>query len=165
MEYRRSVEEAQRRVEGASAPRPAPEPVKPAVSVVEPARPQAQAIMVEDTGLEGAGLERPQAGDVGGGKSPMELVIERAMNMLRNREYIDMLRGMPQEVIEAFIRDAERLGWRRGAIERSSWSMPDEYVKYGLLGEAKDHANKLKTTPIGRVLIDAAQPLRGAGRG
>jgi hypothetical protein len=159
MEYRRSVEEAQRRVEGASAPRPAPEPVKPVASVVEPTKPQARAIMVEDTGLE-----RPQAGDVGGGKSPMELVIERAASTLMGAER-NMLMNTPPEIVEKFINDAEELGWKKSAA-KASWSMPEEYMRYRLLEDVG--GGRLKATPMGRALINAAQSitsLRGAGRG
>jgi len=159
MEYRRSVEEAQRRVEEAPAPGPAPEPVKPAVSAVEPARPQAQAIMVED-----AGLEWSEAGDAGGGKSPVELVIERAASMLMDAER-NMLMNIPPEIVERFISDAEGLGWKKSAA-KTSWSMPEEYMRYGLLEDVG--GGRLKATPIGRALINAAQsitPLRGAGRG
>jgi hypothetical protein len=161
MEYRRSVEEAQRRVEEAPAPGPAPEPVAGAAG---PARPQAQAIMVEDIGLEGASLEGPEAGDAGGGKSPVELVIERAASMLMGAER-NVLMNIPPEIVERFIGDAERLGWKKSAA-KPSWSMPEEYMRYRLLEDVG--GGRLKATPIGRALINVAQsitPLRGAGRG
>jgi DNA polymerase III delta prime subunit len=163
MEYRRFIEEAQRRVEGASAPRPAPEPVKLVMGVVEPLGLQTQMVMVEGAeaaDLEDASLEEPRSE---GGRSFIELVIERAMAALRNREYADVLRGAPPWIAEALIRDSERNGWKK-TMDRSLWSMPEEYVKYKLL-EPEEDGYRLKATLAGRLLINVARLLKGAGRG
>jgi hypothetical protein len=163
MEYRRSIEEAQRRVEGASAPRPAPEPVKLVMGVVEPLGLQTQMVMVEGAeaaDLEDASLEEPRSE---GGRSFIELVIERTMAMLRNREYADVLRSVPPWIAEALIRDSERNGWKK-TMDRSLWSMPEEYVKYKLL-EPEEDGYRLKATLAGRLLINVARLLKGAGRG
>jgi len=163
MEYRRSIEEAQRRVEGASAPRPAPEPVKLVMGVVEPLGLQTQMVMVEGAeaaDLEDASLEEPRSE---GGRSFIELVIERAMAALRNREYADVLRSAPPWIAEALIRDSERNGWKK-TMDRSLWSMPEEYVKYKLL-EPEEDGYRLKATLAGRLLINVARLLKGAGGG
>jgi len=163
MEYRRSIEKAQRRVEGASAPRPAPEPVKLVMGVVEPLGLQTQMVMVEGAeaaDLEDASLEEPRRE---GGRSFIELVIERTMAVLRNREYADVLRSAPPWIAEALIRDSERNGWKK-TMDRSLWSMPEEYVKYKLL-EPEEDGYRLKATLAGRLLINVARLLKGAGRG
>jgi len=166
MEYRRSVEEAQKRVEAASGP--VSEPVKSTINVVKPVEAKVAAPMpsVENVnaglkeGVEGAGLGNAQVEEAGG-KSFTEAVIERAASILMDAERM-MLRNTPLEVVEAFLKDAEGLGWKKSAA-RGSWSMPEEYMRYRLLENAERGA-RLRATPIGRALINAAQSLRGAGR-
>jgi hypothetical protein len=71
----------------------------------------------------------------------------------------------PPEIVEKFINDAEELGWKKSAA-KASWSMPEEYMRYRLLEDVG--GGRLKATPMGRALINAAQSitsLRGAGRG
>jgi hypothetical protein len=94
----------------------------------------------------------------------IEQVISRAKSSFKNKEYADTLTKIPLSILEAYLRDAERNGWKKAAT-RDEWSMPGEYVKHGLLEEAVD-GYRLKVTPIGRVLMDSARTviiLRGGG--
>ena len=149
MEYRRSVEEAQRRVEGRLEPEH-----KPLVEAVEAAAPASSA------GWPGGTGPAPSGGGAGEGQRLAELVIRRAAIMLRSRER-EMLMNVPIQVIEAFIADSERNGWKK-TMDRGSWSMPGEYVRYGLLED--DSGNKLKATPIGRAILNSARLAKGVGR-
>ena len=107
------------------------------------------------------GLGKPQTA---GASTFIELVVSKAVSSFKNREYSDALAKIPLNVIEAFIRDAERNGWRKAAAG-DGWSMPEQYIKHGLLEKTVD-GYRLKVTPIGRVLMDSAKAvttLRGDG--
>jgi gluconate kinase len=86
-------------------------------------------------------------------------VILKASSRL-SKNYADMLAKIPPNIVEMFLRDAEKIGWKKAA-NRQSWSMPEEYLKYNLLEEGQ--RQRLKATVIGRVLMDSATTVRGGG--
>jgi len=84
-------------------------------------------------------------------------LVERVINdVLRNMQKDDfrkLLEKVPREVVEKFIEDSRKMGWVKMApIEK--WSIPEEYVKYGLLEKRN---TLLKATPIGRALINSGK--------
>jgi hypothetical protein len=163
MEYRKSVEEAQKRAEeteGESMYKLLEATAQRSSVHTEPTVENARREDVVQAGLlaceasanskrsGGTGLEK-KAG------SFIEQVVSRAKSSFKNKEYADTLTKIPLSILEAYLRDAERNGWKKAAA-RDEWSMPGEYVKHGLLEEAVD-GYRLKVTPIGRVLMDSAK--------
>jgi hypothetical protein len=154
MEYRKSVEEAQRQAGAVEKPAP-----------------------TEATMLQGVATSVSQ--DRGANRPLTVAHVEagaKAQDGNRNHKLfqdvlgrvgsIDGLRGrvasIPLNVLEAFINDVRRNDWKK-ALPREYWSMPEEYLKYWLIEE---YRGKLRATPIGRALIDSAKTvftLRGDG--
>jgi DNA polymerase III delta prime subunit len=168
MEYRKSVEEAQKRAgkTGGESTHKLMEAAAQRSSVHT--EPTLENAMREDVGQAGKPACEASANSKGFGEekagSFMEQVISRAKSSFKNKEYADTLTKIPLSILEAYVRDAERNGWKKAAA-RDEWSMPEEYVKHGLLEEAVD-GYRLKVTPIGRVLMDSAKTviiLRGGG--
>jgi hypothetical protein len=164
MEYRKSVEEAQKQAEKAGE-EPAPGEVEAEAQKVS----TQPASTVEHAGGGGVGgveqlvckvsADAGAPSRAGGAGSPVESVILKASSRL-SKNYADMLANIPPNIVEMFLRDAEKIGWKKAA-KRRSWSMPEEYLKYNLLEEGQ--RQRLKATVIGRVLMDSATTVRGGG--
>jgi len=142
MKYKKSVEEAQKQSGEEQASRQ--------VEVVSQEKPS-------NPPLEHA--EPPVCVASDGGENFIELVVSRAMSRL-DKEYAGMLASIPSNIVEAFIKDAEKIGFKKAAAEKS-WSMPEEYVKHNLLQKSDDR--RLKATIVGRALINSAMEFRGGG--
>jgi DNA polymerase III delta prime subunit len=164
MEYRKSVEEAQKQAEKAGE-EPAPREVE---AEDQKASTQPASTLEHAGGGDVGGAEQlvckvsADAGTpsrAGGAGSPVESVILKASSRL-SKNYADMLANIPPNIVEMFLRDAEKIGWKKAA-NRQSWSMPEEYLKYNLLEEGQ--RQRLKATVIGRVLMDSATTVRGGG--
>jgi len=83
----------------------------------------------------------------------VERVINDALRNIQKDDLRKLLEKVPRLVVEKFIEDSRKMGWAKMApIEK--WSMPEEYVKYGLL-EKRNIV--LKATPVGRVLINSGK--------
>jgi Ni2+-binding GTPase involved in maturation of urease and hydrogenase len=145
MEYRKSVEEAQRQAGAVEKPAP-----------------------TEATMLQGAatsvsrdrGVNRPLTVvhvEAGAKTQDENRNHELFKDILGRVGSIDGVRervaNIPLTVMEAFINDVRRNEWKK-ALPRECWSMPEEYLKHWLIEE---YRGKLRATPIGRALIDSAK--------
>ena len=154
MKYKKSVEEAQKQSgeEQASRQVEVVAQEKPSNPPLEHAEPP---VCVASEKAGETGLEKPQ----NGGGNFIELAVSRAMSRL-DKEYAGMLASIPSNIVESFIKDAEKIGFKKAAA-KESWSMPEEYVKHNLLQKSDDR--RLKATIVGRALINSAMAFRGGG--
>jgi hypothetical protein len=144
MEYRKSVEEAQKQAGAVEKPAPIEATVQGAATSVSRDR----------------GANRPltvvhvEAGAKTQDENRNHKLLQDILGRVGSIDGVrDKVASIPLNVLEAFINDVRRNEWKK-ALPRECWSMPEEYLKHWLIEE---YRGKLRATPIGRVLIDSAK--------